>query len=213
MINVSRVFVRCHAWRCEDSSVRFIMRISQVIVTVFEESSFIKRAIHLPAVKNKTGTVIYCRLPETRSFSSLYENQGVCSNNPEESLAQTLCENSLIFQLWSRRESETASHYIIVMYFTCDMWYWVFFSVTKEHKKWLWLPGGVESNSTCESRWRSWRGIPAIPAVRYALVILSVSSGKSLLLNAREALELLQELESFLSDWHREAVLMADAKR
>lgn len=207
MINVSRVFVRCHAWRCEDSSVRFIMRISQVIVTVFEESSFIKQAIHLPAVKNKTGTLIYCRLPETRSFSSLYENQGVCLNNPEESLAQTLCENSLIFQLWSRRErreSETASHYIIVMYFTCDMWYWVFFSVTKEHKKLLWIPGGVEPNSTCESRWRSWRGFPAVPAV---------SLGKSLILNAREAFELSQELESFLSDGHGDAVLMTDAKR
>lgn len=169
MINVSRTCVRCHAWRCEDSSVRFIMRISQVIVTVFEESSFIKRAIHLPAVKNKTGTVIYCRL-QRPDHSALFMKIKVFVQTAQRNHSH----RRSVFQ--KRRETRANGlHYIIVMYFTCDVWYWVFFSVTKEHKKCL--PGGVESSSTCESRWR--RGVPA---VRCAPVKLSAAR---------------------VSDWHR----------
>lgn len=121
MINVSRAFLRRHAWLCEVSAVRFIMRIRQVIVTVFEKSSFIKRAIHLPAVKNKTGTLIYCRLPETWSFSSLYENQGVCLNNREE-IARTDA-------LWKRLNisalkstTETREWYGLPLHY-CDVFY------------------------------------------------------------------------------------------
>lgn len=100
------------------------MRIRQVIVTVFEESSFIKRAIHLPAVKNKTGTLIYCRLAETWSFSSLYENQGVCLNKPRGKYS-ALCS-----ALKSTTETE---RYGLPLHY-CDvfcMWHVVLAEITK----------------------------------------------------------------------------------
>ncbi len=178
------------------------MRIRQVIVTVFEESSFIKRANHLPAVKNKTGTLIYCRLAETWSFSSLYENQGVVLNKARG-------KHSARVQHWSRQQNGA----IIVMYFY--MWHvgtgrdhWVFFSITKEHKKFARSSsrGSGIQTATWESRWGSWRRYCAcmsIPAVRDTAAV--VVRKESLLLNAGETLELShdRQLQSFLSqDWH-----------
>lgn len=127
------------------------MRIRQVIVVVLEESSFIKQAIHLPAVKNTTGTLIYCRLAENWSFSSLYENEGVHNRNAEHLSGKVdngyerairfshdmVCD---VFGVWHVVRGEISE---------C-------FCVTKEHKKFVVHPPGAWNlNSTCESRWGS----------------------------------------------------------
>lgn len=196
------------------------MRIRQVIVTVFEESSFIKRAIHLPAIKNKTGTLIYCRLAETWSFSSLYENQGVCLNKPREKRGVARTD-----ALWKRLnisalKSTTETRAIrppttllwCILHVTCGTGrdHWVFFSVTKEQKKFVVHPPGVWNlNSTWESRWGSWMRY-LLPwygdtcCERYGRCCCSSQDAfrkESLLLNAGEALELSQDrqLQSFLS--------------
>lgn len=225
MINVSRAFLRCHAWLCEVSAVRFIMRIRQVIVTVFEKSSFIKWAIHLPAVKNKTGTLIYCRRPETWSFSSLWKSRCLFkqqggNRSHRRSVKTASCFSTEVDNREQRAIRPPTTLLWCILHVTCGTGrdHWVFFSVTKEHKKFVVHPPGVWNlNSTWESRWGSWKRVRR----RYLLPRYSDTCcercgrcccsaqdafrKESLLLNGREALEPSHESSSRFSQTDRDS--------